>query len=131
MMDIFARIILGHLAGDYLLQSKTIALNKTKKGWQGLWCCTRHCLIYTATICLFLWNINPLLVILIFLSHWFIDRWSLAEKWLKLIKGRSIAEAYRSKDKYREIDIAFSCLVYAVADNTMHLIFLWLITKIL
>ena len=129
MEDLFARIVLGHLTGDYLFQSKLMALKKSEKGLAGLLWCTFHCFIYTVSVCLFLWTVNPLIVALIFLSHWPLDRWSLASKWLKLIRGRDFIQAYASREQYRDIDLAFSCLVYAVADNTMHLILLWLITK--
>jgi len=128
MGSVFAKILLGHLTGDYLLQNKIMALRKSEKSWEGFWWCNLHCLIYTFSVCLFLWTINPIVVILVFLSHWPIDRWSLANKWLKFIKGRDIEAAFHSKDKYREIDIVFSCVVYAATDNTMHLILLWLIT---
>jgi len=127
MENIFAKIVLGHLIGDYLLQNKVMALRKSERGWKGFLWCSLHCLIYTFSVCLFLWTTNPIVVVLVFLSHWPIDRWSLASKWLRFIKGRDIEAAYYSKDKYREIDIAFSSLVYAVADNTIHLILLWLI----
>lgn len=130
MTDLFAELVLGHLAGDYLLQSKTMAILKSAKGKVGFFWCTLHCLIYTVSLCLFLWTINPLIIVLVFLSHWPLDRWSLASKWLKLIRGRDFVEAYLSAEKFREIDIAFSCLVYAVTDNTLHIILLWLIAKI-
>lgn len=125
----FAEIVLGHLAGDYLFQSKTMALRKSEKGLNGILWCTFHCLVYTFSVSVFLWTINPLIIGLIFLSHWPLDRWSLASKWLKLIHGRDFTKAYRSTEKYHEIDLAFSCLVYAVVDNTMHLILLWFIVK--
>jgi hypothetical protein len=132
----FAEIVLGHLAGDYLLQNKSMALKKSEKGWAGLGWCTLHCLIYTACICLFLWTVNPfhvafspLLVLLVFLTHWPLDRWSLGSKWLKLIRGRDFIKAFESKDKYREIDVSFSCLVYAVVDNSLHLILLWFVVS--
>jgi len=125
----FAQIILGHLVGDYLLQSKAMALEKSAKGFNGILWCTLHSLIYTASVCLFLWTLNPLIIGLVFLSHWPIDRWSLASKWLKLIRGRNFVEAFNSREEYRDIDLAFSCLVYVVVDNTMHLILLWLIVE--
>jgi len=131
MTDFFARIVLGHLVGDYMLQSKNMALLKSQPGWRGIKWCTIHCLIYTASVCLFLWTYNPLIVLLVFLSHWPFDRWSLASKWLKLIRGRDFIQAALSKGKFKHIDIAFSCLVYAVVDNTMHLILLWGITKLM
>ncbi|MEK7503875.1 MAG: DUF3307 domain-containing protein [Patescibacteria group bacterium] len=127
----FAQIVFGHLFGDYMFQSKAMALKKSEKGWRGNWWCVWHCLIYTAWICLFLWTADPLVVCLIFLSHWFIDRYSLGSKWLKMIRGRDFIKAFESKDKYRDIDLSFSCLVYAVVDNTMHLVLIWLIVIIL
>jgi len=128
MIDVFIKMILGHLIGDYLFQNNKMALEKSKPGFRGILYCTIHSLIYTFFVCLFLWTLNPLIIILIFLSHWPIDRWSLASKWLKLITGRDFIAAYNSKDKYREINISFSCLVYAIADNTMHIILLWFIS---
>lgn len=123
----FAQIVLGHLMGDYLFQSRAMALRKSEKSWIGYFWCILHCLIYTASVCLFLWTPNPLVIALVFASHFPFDRWSLASKWLKLIRGRDFIKAFESKEKYREIDLSFSCLVYAVVDNTMHLILLWLI----
>lgn len=125
----FAQIVLGHLLGDYVLQSKAMALKKSEKSLNGILWCTFHCLVYTASVCLFLWTLNPFVIALVFISHWPLDRWSLASKWLKLIRGRDIIEAFNSSEKYRDIDVAFSCFVYAVVDNTMHIILLWLIVK--
>lgn len=125
----FAQIILGHLTGDYLLQSKSMALKKSEKGLSGITWCTFHSLVYTASVCMFLWTFDPWIISLVFVSHWPLDRWSLAFKWLKLIRGRNYFSAYQSKEKYHEIDLVFSCFVYAVVDNTMHLILLWLIIQ--
>ncbi len=129
MEDIFARLILGHLVGDYLLQSKKMAYLKTEKSINGIVWCLTHSLIYTLSVCLFLWKFDPLIIALIFISHYPIDRWSLAKKWLKIIKGRDILAAYKSKGEHREIDLIFSCLVYTAVDNTWHLLLLWLIIK--
>lgn len=128
-VEMFIRAVLGHLAGDYLFQGRKVALEKTKKSLSGIIWCTLHCLIYTTSICLFLWTLNPLIVVLVFLSHWPIDRWSLASCWLKLIGGRSFVDAYKSKEKYHEIDLVFSCIVYTVVDNTMHILLLFAIIK--
>jgi len=131
MAELFIRAVLGHLVGDYLLQGRTMALKKSEKGWRGALWCTFHSLIYTFSVCLFLLTSDPLIICLVFLSHWPIDRWSLGSKWLKMIQGRDFVNAYLSKEKYREIDISFSCLVYTVVDNTLHLILLWLIVQYL
>lgn len=126
MTDWFIRILLGHLVGDYLLQSKKMAIRKSQKGLSGFFWCTIHSAIYTASVCLFLWTIDPLIVGVVFLSHWPIDRWSLATKWLKLIRGRDFIAALKSKQQSWEIDLSFSCIVYTIVDNTLHLIILWL-----
>jgi hypothetical protein len=83
----------------------------------------------------FLWPI------LVFASHFPIDRWSLADKWLNFIDGRSLsdfvfngrkgiplspdpnkADSAEFAKNYHALRGGFTALVYAVADNTMHLI---------
>ncbi len=129
MTDLYLAIVLGHFVGDYLLQNLPMALHKSTKGAAGIAWCTLHCLIYAAAVALFTWRADPVFLGLVFLSHWPIDRWSLAAKWLKLIGGRDLFAAFASKNKYRDLEVGFACLVYAVADNTMHLVLLWLIAK--
>jgi hypothetical protein len=130
MNDAFAAIVLGHLTGDYLVQSKNMALQKSQSGWPGIKWCLLHCSIYTTCVCLFLWTIDPLIIGLVFLSHFPIDRWSLASHWLKIIRGRDFLHAYIGQENFWEIDLSFSCLVYAVVDNAMHLILLWQICRL-
>lgn len=125
----FAEILLGHLVGDYLLQGRTIAFRKSEKSRTGIFLCLLHSVIYTLSVCLFLWTLNPFIMLLIFLSHYPIDRWSLGSKWLKMIQGKDFRTIYDAKEKGWEIDLAFSCPVYMAVDNTMHLILLWLIVK--
>lgn len=113
---------LGHLVGDYLFQTKKMALGKSQKGSGGVWLCTLHVFIYTNFICIFLANFSLLFFALVFIPHWIIDRFSLASLWLKIIKGRTFEDAFESKDKYRDFDIAFTSIVYTVTDNTFHLL---------
>lgn len=129
MADLFILALLGHLVGDYLLQTKHMALHKADPGWRGILTCTFHVAVYTAAVCVFFWVVNPLVMALVFVPHWVIDRWSLASLWLKLIRGRTFMAAFESKDAYREFDIAFTSIVYTVTDNTMHLICLWLLIR--
>lgn len=131
MAELFILALLGHLIGDYLFQTKHMALNKSAKGWSGIKTCSWHVWIYTLSVSLMLWVPNLWVLPAIFIPHWVIDRWSLASVWLKLIKGRTFEAAYLSKDQYREFDIAFTSLVYAVVDNTFHLLSLWLVIKLL
>ena len=131
MFTIFENILLGHLVGDYLLQSKKMALIKSAPGLNAFLWCLLHCLLYTLSICLFTGTTNLLKISLIFMSHFPIDRWSLASKWLSLIKGRNFMTAYQAKDKYWEIDLSFSTIVYVIVDNTMHILLMAAIFKYL
>jgi membrane-associated HD superfamily phosphohydrolase len=131
MIELFIYGIFGHLVGDYLLQPKKMALNKSAKTWKGFSICILHSLIYTASIFIVIWRFNLLAVILIFVSHFIIDYWSLGQIWLKLIKGRTFEGAYSSQDKSREFDIAFTSIVYTVVDATFHLLILWFVLKLI
>lgn len=118
----FWSVVFGHLLADYMFQPKKMAIEKS----QNSMICFVHCLIYTTCVCgcvayqnhFFTWWL-PLVV---FASHYPIDRWSLASHWLKLIKGRDVMDAFRQSDPD-----PFAAMVYAVVDNTMHLFLLWLV----
>lgn len=129
MDSLFTRALLGHLMGDYLLQGRTMAIAKSQLGWKGIGWCTSHAAIYTAACCLWLWTLNSVVIAGLFTSHWVIDRWSLARWWLNFIGGREIRRAYYATERFHEIDLIFSCLVYAVVDNTFHLMVLWVIVR--
>lgn len=131
MSELFIAAFLGHLVGDYLFQTKYMALNKSAPGRSGFRTCSLHVLIYTASVCIMLWRADAWVAAAIFAPHWVIDRWSAASLWLKLIRGRTFEAAYASQDKYREFDIAFTSLIYAVTDNTFHLLSLWLVIRFL
>lgn len=80
-------IFLGHLLGDFVFQNKWMAVNKHASSFK----CVVHCVIYTfcvlvCTVFRFDW------AIFIFVSHFLVDRWSLADKWLTLINGRSLLD---------------------------------------
>lgn len=131
MLTIFEQIIIGHLVGDYLLQSKKMAIaksDKTLNGW--LWCLT-HCVIYTLCICLFTATTEPIKIILIFMSHFPVDHWSLAVKWLKIIKGRTFAKTMEPSNVLNVFDLSFTAIVYVVVDNTIHILLILIIFKYL
>lgn len=129
-------LIFGHLFGDFVFQNQWMAMNKDKSNFK----CIVHCLIYTACILLFTWNFSPYWGILVFLSHFFIDRFSLADKWLFLIRGRSLKEffnhghlnlpneGYRSDwhvHNYHVLRGGFTTIVYCVVDNTFHFVLMY------
>jgi len=133
MNDFFAMLIFGHLIGDYIFQNKWMALRKT----ENIFICIIHCVIYTISVAITTW---PYLhgwrwISLIFLSHFLIDRWSLAEKWLELINGRSLrdfllcrkdnAPEVTNRVAYYILRGGFTALVYTVVDNALHLIVMW------
>ena len=145
MNEILAQVIIGHLVGDFLFQSKEMALRKSERGWLGFWLCTLHCLTYTGSFmcCLVyaamllaslgvtelpVFNLT-ILAVGIFLPHWIIDRYSLAHVWLKFFKGRTFESAYASTS-YRELDLAFTCIVYTVVDFTLHFITLFIVLEL-
>ena len=130
MAELFILAAFGHLIGDYLFQTKAMALRKSDEGPTGIAVCTVHAIVYTIAVCLMIGTLDPLVWVLIGAPHWIIDRWSLGNKWLKLIRGRTFEGAYHATDAYREFDIAFTCIVYTVVDNTFHLLSLWLVIRL-
>src|SRR5439155_2346366 len=72
------------------------------------WKCAVHCLIYTVAVSAttrqtvhgWQWSV------LVFVSHFPVDRWSLADKWLDAINGRSLRDyiANGKKDIPQELD---------------------------
>ncbi len=132
--------ILGHFVGDYLLQSKKMAIKKSEPGWVGAWWCGVHCWYYslamsTAVIAGFGWMpLAPgfaLILPLAFASHYPIDRWSLGGRWLKLIRGRPLVEFQgiiqviekpRTPPEVLASQHAFAAIVYTVVDNTLHIL---------
>jgi hypothetical protein len=134
--------ILGHFIGDYLLQSKKTALGKSERTWKGVGICLWHSYLYTLAVCLMVTfcafnpcTASPGLIWcypMVFLSHYHIDRWSLADKWLWMIGGRrmvdGVAEVWGSDVANAEVfgraaaTQAFAAIVYTVVDNTLHIL---------
>jgi len=91
--DIFFAVVVGHILGDFLLQPSSLAVKKGASNWT----CTLHVLIYTASIAL-LTNLNPVWLAFVFVSHWIIDRFSLADVWLKIIHSRPLTGFLKNGD---------------------------------
>lgn len=132
--------ILGHFIGDYLLQNKWMALGKGQNTLEGYAICFLHTCIYTGVVCAFTGQFGWVFWLMVFLSHYPIDKWSLGQVWLDLIKGRNFkfdSDVYLrlhagEKDddwKHRNnmvIITSFGCLVYAIVDNTIHIVLMYL-----
>lgn len=102
-------------------------------------------LFYTAAVCLF--TVSTISgwgwALLVFLSHYPIDRWSLADKWLDFIDGRSLREFLSAGHRdlggntpneqanYGILRGGFTAVVYTAADSTMHLCLMYFGAKLL
>lgn len=121
-------LLLGHLVGDYLFQNDWMALNKNKRNSFGWLTCSVHCLLYSLVVCLFT-ELSVLWFCIVFLSHYFIDHYSLANLWTKM-KGNQTLPEYMAdtfvggmaKD---QVASSFKSIVYIVTDNTMHLVLMY------
>jgi hypothetical protein len=105
--------LIGHLVGDYLLQTKWMAYNKKLPGRNGWLACLTHCSLWTLSVMLFTgwWKLD--LALCVFLSHLVLDRTHFVAWFLKVMHN----------DHERWLLI--------VTDNTIHLLFLWLIARLL
>lgn len=108
-------LILGHLIGDYILQSDWMAINKKQKGLKGLTACIIHCLIWSVSVYLFAFNdiaSHKLIVfVLVFLSHFILDRTNFV-KWYcnttRIMPNPAIWKLF-------------------IVDNTLHLLMIYII----
>ena len=119
--------MLAHRLGDILFQPKSWAISKSNPGLKGSLVCTAHVLAYTFFIILLWATASPAIFCAIAIPHWVIDRTSLANKWAKIIQGRTFEAAAISTHKYREFDVAFTCIVYKDADEALHRLCLWVV----
>ncbi len=65
-----------HLWGDYITQNNWMANNKTKFTLEGWLACLIHCVIYTLPFLLL--TTSYIAIIVIFLTHFLIDKFRLA-----------------------------------------------------
>ena len=65
---------MGHLIGDYVLQTDWMAVNKKKWNLEGWIACLIHCLIWSLCITIAINKFSVSLFILIFFSHLIIDK---------------------------------------------------------
>src|SRR5689334_23108045 len=107
MNDLFVNLLLGHLVGDFVLQPKSMAV---KKGASNL-IAMSHVSIYTLAVLLLTIEWNKLSnksylldyyiwTLIIFIPHYIIDRYSLADKWLDFINGRSLRDFIENGQRY-------------------------------
>lgn len=118
--DFLALLLCGHVIGDYFLQFARMAVNKSKDS--NL--CAIHCFIYATSIiaCTGTWNVSWWLFV--YWSHFAVDRFSLADRWLAVL-GRGLENFVVTSEEatnYRILKGSFSAIHYVVLDNSIHLI---------
>jgi hypothetical protein len=141
MKDFFASIVIGHLLGDYIFQNTYLALGKARSSW----ICALHCLIYTIMVTLTTWpSIHAVTwSLFIFVSHFVMDRWSVGDKWLALIRSRTLKgfakdESWKTNPNFTPypaenlhiLSGGFTAYVYAVTDNAFHLISMYYVAQL-
>jgi len=110
-------LLLGHILGDYFFQTHWMVTNKTLPGNNGSRACFIHCIIYSYCVlaCL-IFTLPPNFVIVafigIFLSHWFIDRYGLAKRYMILKGGPDFTNP-------------FAPIIYIFIDNTSHIVLMY------
>jgi len=153
-LNIWFTLILGHLLGDYVLQNKWMAETKKQKSFDGFLACFIHCIIYTSIVIITLSFSNQfisiyaahanyrilfiVLFVLIFLSHYVIDRTHFVE-WYANIMGIRVWNSDINLDNYdmesftklETIRLSFGTFVYIVLDNTLHLLLMTIILSFL
>ncbi len=141
--DLLFRLLLGHLFGDYLFQSNEMALNKKKSiFWAAV-----HCSIWTLIVALFLYpELSPdtlglkqclATCVLIWISHFALDGFNLIDWWLHAIGSRSYQNCLdycnnpENPPTNKQFMVSYTALVQTVADNAVHLLFLYIIIKVM
>lgn len=80
-----------HLLGDFFLQNDWMAVNKSKYNKLGWLTCSLHCLLYSIPFGLYYHSWPVFLLIL--LSHFIIDKFTLATYYTKLINNTWLADS--------------------------------------
>ncbi|MFD2171208.1 DUF3307 domain-containing protein [Tumebacillus lipolyticus] len=104
--------LVGHLIGDYLLQNDWMVHHKKEKTLKGELACNLHCAIWTfcVLLCTGWWDWTH--AILVFGSHYLLDRTGFVYWYVNRINLERPA-----------------AWLYIVVDNVMHLLALFLIDK--
>ena len=103
--------LIGHLVGDYLLQTEWQAVNKKAPGLKGWLACFIHCALWTLSVIVFTGWFSVKVVLLVFISHILLDRTNFVAWYLFVLR--------KGQEKWLHI----------ICDNVFHLVLLWLINR--
>ena len=122
------QMIIAHLLGDWIFQPRKMAVEKGKQTFKG-WCyCLLHVAIYTSCFIILVPHHSALFYLSIYIPHFIIDKFSLMGYWIKFRDGEDWWMAYvkEPNDFFNRVEMGFAGLRYALEDNTMHIICLYL-----
>jgi hypothetical protein len=112
MIDPLTSAIVGHLVGDYLLQTDWMAQNKKTRTWP----CIVHCAVWSVSVCLFAgWGVVALL--LLFAAHFAQDRTDVIRWYIRVAKGEGFMQP------------PLSPWSIIVVDNVWHIVSLWAVAR--
>lgn len=111
-----------HLLGDYFLQNDWMAVNKSKYSLLGYLTCFIHCTLYAIPFGLYYHN--WVLAFLIYITHFLVDKFSLAKYWTKLVNCH-----WKVEDNTIQEKLGFSASrpeylvvwLHIIRDNAVHL----------
>lgn len=103
--------IIGHLCGDFLLQSDYIAKNKKRSSA----ICGLHCLIWTSNVCLFA-NLGWLSFLFLFVTHYIQDRGTLVSHYMDFVGQGGFRKTFPE---------GLGPWSVIVVDNVLHLLAIW------
>ncbi len=108
-------LLFGHVAGDYFLQTHRMATLKISNSWWA----ALHSLVYTCCVVAAIGLLaNPFAWLIVFATHYPIDRYSIAKKIMEFKGGPDFSNP-------------FAPIIYVIIDNSMHIILMvWLLEMI-
>lgn len=109
-------ILILHFVGDYLLQNDWMAKYKKQLTGKGYLACSCHVLCYSIP---FLFVATPLQWLFIAGSHFVIDKFGLAEYWIRLINWNWSSKNFGFSDDKPSF---LSIWLLIIVDNTFHII---------
>jgi hypothetical protein len=118
--------ILARLVGDYILQNNWMANTKTKRNFIGQLACLLHVMTYMIPFLFLITNLWQLLLIVV--THYFIDRYRLAVYWIKFYNWNWNSNNYGFPDKTPTF---MSVWLMIIIDNVFHLLINYLILSFL
>lgn len=116
--------LVGHFVGDYVLQTDWMATRKKERTAEGELACLLHCGLWTLAVVALAGWWQWQLVVVVFLSHYVLDRTTLVRMVSMATGSACIASGLADGSP---LAISLGVFVEIMKDNAAHLLFLWAI----